>query len=98
MSLNTTLIIRSALYIAVIVIMILQMRICKRFAEPFAWMMVGINGIIYNIVITIDRWPDGLVDSNFYNIWSAAIIIQFLLTLSVIEIMRYLRIRGRIGC
>lgn len=98
-TLNVTLLLRAILFGALIALMVLQWIDCKRFAEPFAWLMVGVNGLLYVVVISIDRTlHGGVINANAYNIWSAALIIQFLLTLIVIEWMRYQRIRGRRGC
>jgi hypothetical protein len=86
------------LYLVVIIIAGLQYRHCKRIAEPISWVIVGLHGVIYTLAF-FALYQSQHFDRVFFNEWSIALRVHFLVTLISIEAARLERFRGiKRGC
>lgn len=83
-----------ALYLLIVYIMLKQYRYCKRIDEPIGWILASIHGVLYVIFFLI-VYHTPAFDKNFYNYWSIALRVHFLVTLISIEAARLIRMRGR---
>lgn len=81
-------------YAALVVLMTVQIRKDGRRAESVGWLMFGAHGFIMILFFIVDN-TDGIIDAEFYNIWSNSVHLQGMATLLATEITRYLRIRGK---
>ena len=98
--LNVTVGLRLLLYLAVGLVMILEIKQCniKRWGEPLAWGSFALHGLIYCAAFLID-YQDRAINVQFFNAWTTAVQYHGLIILLAVEIARYRRLRGRMrGC
>ena len=79
----------------VAVIMVMQLRCCRtRIAEPIAWLFVAVFGLSYYVMYYMD-YNQGVLDSVKFNWLSIGLRVHFLVTLIVIEVTRWWRMRRK---
>lgn len=83
-----------ALYLLIVYIMLKQYGYCKRTGEPIGWIVAGIHGVVYVLFFLVVYHTEKF-DRYFYNYWSIALRVHFLVTLISIEAARLIRMRGR---
>ncbi len=95
--LDTTTVITFAAYLALLVLMVAQLRNCDRKGEPLAWVFWAIHGLIYTAIFFVD-YQDRNINAQLYNVWSVTLRIHGLITLISVEASRYKRMRVKNGC
>jgi hypothetical protein len=85
------------LYVSLVIVAWRQWKYCKRYAEPIAWIMVGIFGAAFYIVFLVD-YQDGILNRVIYNFWSIALRVETVISLLAIEGARLYRMKKKYGC
>lgn len=96
--LELTVIVRAVLFLAVLVIVLRQIKHCKRWGEPLSWAIAMVHGLVYSVAFLIDYNFDNKVNGQFYNYWAVAWWIHFLIVLLSIEYSRLKRMGDKDGC
>jgi hypothetical protein len=71
-------IITGILYVVLLTVSIWAIRICSRKDAPIGWMFLALHGLLYYVVFSIDYY-DHSVNAQFYNYWSIALRVHFLI-------------------
>lgn len=98
MGLIASTVIRAIFYLAVLVVIVRQLKYCERIAEPIALIVWTLHGLIYCAWFIVDYSIDGRVVPVFYNFWNIALSLHIVGTILVIEDARLRRMRKKNGC
>ena len=74
-----------------------QMRTCEWRAEPIAWVLLAVHGMVFYVALLIDI-QDQVVNAQVWNTWSQALRLHSLITIVTIEFFRWQRMRVKHGC
>jgi hypothetical protein len=94
---TSTMLIAGILYLALAVIVILELVYCKLRAEPVALLILAAHGLLYFVLLALDYQDGKLQNVVFWNTWSSVLRLHTILTIVPIELFRMLRmhrIRG----
>ena len=86
-----------ACYLALVLVEIRSLKICRERGESIALLFVGLHGVIYYVTLALMKQA-GQVDPVMWNTWSSALRLHGILTIVACALLHWRRLEKRNGC